>query len=291
MNKGTPPTDLKMDSPFWYLFLLSVCLCPVLTVSSQTPNAPTTQTETAGRAVSPITPAAYTTGRHFLTDTSTSVREEKTATTPVVSLFVTSQTTPPAHNESTATPATSVTDVKSSTPLPTTSIPGNTSRTETISSPPLGTSAHRFTSGTTTVPPVSAAATWLPTMPGTSSARPTGTAGSISPTPTTGNSLTTLAFGVMTFILILIVVMVGLVTAVNLRGRCNSSKEGGKKSGDSVVSESQVTSNGEKESITLVSVKTINTETDTDSPQISSIHSTTLDSEEQELRRDLLNTK
>lgn len=85
--------------------------------------------------------------------------------------------------------------------------------------------------------------------------------------------------------------MVGLVTAIHLRGRCNSAKEEGKKSGDSVVSESQLTSNGEKESITLVSVKTINTETDTDSPQVSSIHSTTLDSEEQELRRDLLNIK
>ncbi|XP_015205487.2 endothelial cell-specific chemotaxis regulator [Lepisosteus oculatus] len=91
------------------------------------------------------------------------------------------------------------------------------------------------------------------------------------------SSLSMLAFGVMSFILILIIVMVVLVTAVNLRGRCRGSRDEGKKSGDSVVSESNITVNGEKESITLVSMKTINTETDTDSPRISSIHSTALE--------------
>ncbi|XP_064207881.1 endothelial cell-specific chemotaxis regulator isoform X3 [Anguilla rostrata] len=238
-----------MDSAFWYLFLL-VPTDSWLLVSAQTPNAPATQTETANGTISLSTPAQPTTGKHFLTETSTSVPEDKRTTNP-----------------------------------------GNTRCTETTSYPPAGTSACQPTTGTTTVRPVSTAAAGLPPMPGTSSAHPTGSEASSSPSPTTGNSLTTLAFGVMSFILILIVVMVGLVTAIHLRGRCNSAKEEGKKSGDSVVSESQLTSNGEKESITLVSVKTINTETDTDSPQVSSIHSTTLDSEEQELRRDLLNIK
>ncbi|KAL7844412.1 hypothetical protein SRHO_G00229510 [Serrasalmus rhombeus] len=111
------------------------------------------------------------------------------------------------------------------------------------------------------------------------------------PTQPPSNSLTMLAFGVMSFILILIIVMVVLVTAVNLRGRCNNTKEEGVKGYDSVISESNMTSNGEKESITLVSVRTINTDTDTDSPQISSVRSTILDHEDQELSRDLLSSK
>ncbi|XP_041123298.1 endothelial cell-specific chemotaxis regulator-like [Polyodon spathula] len=75
------------------------------------------------------------------------------------------------------------------------------------------------------------------------------------------NNLTMLAFGVMSLILILIVVMVILVTVVNLRGKCHQSKEAeGKKSGDSGVSESN-SANLEKESITLVSMKSLNIET------------------------------
>ncbi|XP_066572455.1 endothelial cell-specific chemotaxis regulator isoform X2 [Amia ocellicauda] len=124
---------------------------------------------------------------------------------------------------------------------------------------------------------VSRRASVLPTLWTTTGSNPTTVLDSIVPIDATGNSLTMLAFGVMSFILILIVVMVILVTAVNLRGKCNATKDEGKKSGDSVVSESNITINGEKESITLVSMKTINTETDTDSPRISSIHSTTVD--------------
>ncbi|XP_062391619.1 endothelial cell-specific chemotaxis regulator [Sardina pilchardus] len=103
-----------------------------------------------------------------------------------------------------------------------------------------------------------------------------------SPTPTTqpGSSLTMLAFGVMGFILILIVIMVILVTAVNMKGWCNNDEEKGKKSLESVINDSNFTTNGEKESITLVSVRTLNTETDTDSPHLSSVHSTILDNEE-----------
>ncbi|XP_076835918.1 uncharacterized protein ecscr [Brachyhypopomus gauderio] len=100
------------------------------------------------------------------------------------------------------------------------------------------------------------------------------------------NSLTMLAFGVMSFILILIIVMIILVTAVNLKGRCHSTKEEGVK--DSVILESNIPSIVEKENIALVSVRSINTDTVTDSPQMSSVHSTILDSEDQDLSRDLL---
>lgn len=87
-----------------------------------------------------------------------------------------------------------------------------------------------------------------------------------------------LAFGVMSLILILIVVMVILVTVVNLRGKCHRSKEAeGKKSGDSGVSESN-SANLEKESITLVSVKSLNIETD--SPRICSTRRTTIENDE-----------
>ncbi|XP_056118318.1 endothelial cell-specific chemotaxis regulator [Rhinichthys klamathensis goyatoka] len=112
------------------------------------------------------------------------------------------------------------------------------------------------------------------------------------PSQAPDSSLTLLAFGVMSFILILIVVMVILVTTINLRGRCRDTRQNKDvKSYDSVVSDSNMISNCEKESITLVSVRTINTENDTDSPQISSVHSTIVDNEDQELTRDLLGIK
>ncbi|XDV38924.1 hypothetical protein PO909_008243 [Leuciscus waleckii] len=112
------------------------------------------------------------------------------------------------------------------------------------------------------------------------------------PSQAPDSSLTLLAFGVMSFILILIVVMVILVTTINLRGRCRDTRQNKDvKSYDSVVSDSNMISNYEKESITLVSVRTINTENDTDSPQISSVHSTIVDNEDQELTRDLLGIK
>ncbi|KAK9955570.1 hypothetical protein ABG768_015434 [Culter alburnus] len=112
------------------------------------------------------------------------------------------------------------------------------------------------------------------------------------PSQAPDGSLTLLAFGVMSLILILIVVMVILVTAINIRGRCKDTRQHkGIKSYDSVVLDSNVSSNCEKESITLVSVRTINTENNTDSPQISSVHSTIVDNEDQELTRDLLGIK
>ncbi|XP_056302246.1 uncharacterized protein ecscr [Danio aesculapii] len=102
--------------------------------------------------------------------------------------------------------------------------------------------------------------------------------------------LTLLAFGVMSLILVLIVVMVILVAAVNLKGRCcrNTQQHESIKNCDSLVSDSNLTSNGEKENITLVSVRTINTEYNADSPQISSVHSTIVDNDDHELSRDQL---
>ncbi|XP_073681189.1 uncharacterized protein ecscr [Garra rufa] len=114
----------------------------------------------------------------------------------------------------------------------------------------------------------------------------------VTPSQAPDSGLTLLAFSVMSLILILIVVMVVLVTAINLRGRCRNTKQHeGIKSCDSVLSDSNITSNSEKESITLVSVRTINTENNTDSPQMSSVRSTIVDNEDQEFTRDLLGFK
>ncbi|XP_073792141.1 endothelial cell-specific chemotaxis regulator isoform X1 [Danio rerio] len=111
----------------------------------------------------------------------------------------------------------------------------------------------------------------------------------VTPSPAESR-LTLLAFGVMSLILILIVVMVILVAAVNLKGRCcrNTQQHESIKNRDSLVSDSNLTSNGEKENITLVSVRTINTEYNADSPQISSVHSTIVDNDDHELSRDQL---
>nr|XP_023654027.1 endothelial cell-specific chemotaxis regulator isoform X1 [Paramormyrops kingsleyae] len=113
----------------------------------------------------------------------------------------------------------------------------------------------------------------------------------IVPTPAPENSLAMIAFGVMSFILVLVVVMVILVTAVNMRGRCQKNKGEGKKICDSVVSEGNVPITGRKESITLVSVKMINAETDIDTPLIPSGNSSLQNSEDQEILKDLLNSK
>ncbi|XP_024253563.1 endothelial cell-specific chemotaxis regulator isoform X3 [Oncorhynchus tshawytscha] len=207
-----------------------------------------------------------------------------------------------AGSATTPTTAQPMTDVTSS---PVLSPPGNAScdnksptSSPRLSCPNVRSSAQAKIPSTpsqdTAAGPVlgsTAAATATTSTSVTSPEGPKGTHTDIPPTQSPGKSLTMLAFGVMTLILILIIIMVVLVTVVNLKDKCSNSKEEGKKSSDSVVSESNVTFSGEKESITLISMKTINTETDTDSPQVSSIHSTTLDYEEQEQNRDLLNNK
>ncbi|XP_008934036.1 PREDICTED: endothelial cell-specific chemotaxis regulator, partial [Merops nubicus] len=83
------------------------------------------------------------------------------------------------------------------------------------------------------------------------------------PTPTDDKSpLTVAAFGVISFIVILIVVVIILVSVVSLRFKCNRSKdsEDKQKPGTSMVSESCSAGPGQKDnSITLISMKNINT--------------------------------
>ncbi|XP_030140002.4 endothelial cell-specific chemotaxis regulator isoform X2 [Taeniopygia guttata] len=83
------------------------------------------------------------------------------------------------------------------------------------------------------------------------------------PTPTDEKSpLTVAAFGVISFVVILIVVVIILVSVVSLRFKCNHSKdsEDKQKPGTSMVSESCSADTSQKgNSITLISMKNINT--------------------------------
>ncbi|XP_010342773.1 endothelial cell-specific chemotaxis regulator isoform X2 [Saimiri boliviensis] len=82
----------------------------------------------------------------------------------------------------------------------------------------------------------------------------------ILPKPTSETVLTVAAFGVISFIVILVVVVIILVAVVSLRFKCRKSKESEdpQKPGSSGLSESGSTANGEKDSITLISMKNIN---------------------------------
>ncbi|KAM4868678.1 endothelial cell-specific chemotaxis regulator isoform X2 [Urocitellus parryii] len=82
----------------------------------------------------------------------------------------------------------------------------------------------------------------------------------ILPSPTLATVLTVAAFGVISFIVILVVVVIILVAVVSLRFKCRKNKESEdpQKPGSSGLSESCSTANGEKESITLISMKNIN---------------------------------
>ncbi|XP_012328985.2 endothelial cell-specific chemotaxis regulator isoform X3 [Aotus nancymaae] len=82
----------------------------------------------------------------------------------------------------------------------------------------------------------------------------------ILPKPTSETVLTVAAFGVISFIVILVVVVIILVAVVSLRFKCRKSKESEdpQKPGSSGLSESCSTANGEKDSITLISMKNIN---------------------------------
>ncbi|XP_064886416.1 endothelial cell-specific chemotaxis regulator isoform X2 [Columba livia] len=151
------------------------------------------------------------------------------------------KSTPPAHpNVTSVGPATTA----KSSPVATTLLAStvqdeksNRSRT-TPAPPPQGTSAP--------VTPTTVPSGYLPT-----------------PTPTDDKSpLTVAAFGVISFIVILIVVVIILVSVVSLRFKCNRSKdsEDKQKPGTSVVSESCSAGTSQKEnSITLISMKNINT--------------------------------
>ncbi|XP_052011869.1 endothelial cell-specific chemotaxis regulator isoform X2 [Apodemus sylvaticus] len=80
------------------------------------------------------------------------------------------------------------------------------------------------------------------------------------PTPTSESVLTVAAFGVISFIVILVVVVIVLVSVVSLRFKCRKNKESEdpQKPGSSGLPESCSTANGEKDSITLISMKNIN---------------------------------
>ncbi|XP_076994744.1 endothelial cell-specific chemotaxis regulator isoform X2 [Tamandua tetradactyla] len=80
------------------------------------------------------------------------------------------------------------------------------------------------------------------------------------PSPTSETVLTVAAFGVISFIVILVVVVIILVLVVSLRFKCRKNKESEdpQKPGSSGISESCSTANGEKDSITLISMKNIN---------------------------------
>ncbi|OBS58248.1 hypothetical protein A6R68_10633, partial [Neotoma lepida] len=82
----------------------------------------------------------------------------------------------------------------------------------------------------------------------------------ILPSPTSESVLTVAAFGVISFIVILVVVVIVLVSVVSLRFKCRKNKESEdpQKPGSSGISESCSTANGEKDSITLISMKNIN---------------------------------
>ncbi|XP_036280802.1 endothelial cell-specific chemotaxis regulator isoform X5 [Pipistrellus kuhlii] len=66
--------------------------------------------------------------------------------------------------------------------------------------------------------------------------------------------------GVISFIVILVVVVIILVSVVSLRFKCQKNKESEdpQKPGSSGLSESCSTANGEKDNITLISMKNIN---------------------------------
>ncbi|XP_066197783.1 endothelial cell-specific chemotaxis regulator isoform X1 [Saccopteryx leptura] len=82
----------------------------------------------------------------------------------------------------------------------------------------------------------------------------------ILPSPTSETVLTVAAFGVISFIVILVVVVIVLVSVVSLRFKCRKNKESEdpQKPGSTGLSESCSTVNGEKNSITLISMKNIN---------------------------------
>ncbi|XP_048851324.1 endothelial cell-specific chemotaxis regulator [Brienomyrus brachyistius] len=194
----------------------------------------------------------------------------------------------PMHRTTSETPAaTTLTDTigKSSWAV---TPPGNTNTANHSSARAMPTTARTRPQAVTAS---HATRSVLTTAARKSAAAPTSLSNSTGmvPTPAPENSLAMIAFGVMSFVLALIVVMVILLTAVNMKGRCQKNKGEGKKICDSLVSEGNVPITGRKESITLVSVKMINAETDIDTPLIPSANSTLQDSEE--MLKVLLNSK
>uniref|UniRef100_A0A8C0CDU9 Endothelial cell surface expressed chemotaxis and apoptosis regulator n=1 Tax=Balaenoptera musculus TaxID=9771 RepID=A0A8C0CDU9_BALMU len=96
----------------------------------------------------------------------------------------------------------------------------------------------------------------------------------ILPSPTSETVLTVAAFGVISFIAILVVVVIILVSVVSLRFKCRKNKESEdpQKPGSSGLSESCSTANGEKDSITLISMKNINMNNSKGCPSAEKVH-------------------
>uniref|UniRef100_A0A8C6AGJ8 Endothelial cell surface expressed chemotaxis and apoptosis regulator n=1 Tax=Monodon monoceros TaxID=40151 RepID=A0A8C6AGJ8_MONMO len=96
----------------------------------------------------------------------------------------------------------------------------------------------------------------------------------ILPSPTSETVLTVAAFGVISFIAILVVVVIVLVSVVSLRFKCRKNKESEdpQKPGSSGLSESCSTANGEKDSITLISMKNINMNNSKGCPSAEKVH-------------------
>ncbi|XP_044517778.1 endothelial cell-specific chemotaxis regulator isoform X3 [Gracilinanus agilis] len=82
----------------------------------------------------------------------------------------------------------------------------------------------------------------------------------ILPTPTSETVLTVAAFGVITFIIILVVVVIILVSVVSLRFKCRKNKESEdpQKPENCGMSESSAATGEKDTSITLISMKNIN---------------------------------
>uniref|UniRef100_A0A8I3MXE8 Stimulator of interferon response cGAMP interactor 1 n=2 Tax=Canis lupus familiaris TaxID=9615 RepID=A0A8I3MXE8_CANLF len=80
----------------------------------------------------------------------------------------------------------------------------------------------------------------------------------ILPSPTSETVLTVAAFGVISFIVILVVVVIILVSVVSLRFKCRKNKESEGTCPSTWGPTFCSTANGEKDSITLISMKNIN---------------------------------
>ncbi|XP_043559636.1 endothelial cell-specific chemotaxis regulator isoform X5 [Chiloscyllium plagiosum] len=150
----------------------------------------------------------------------------------------------------------------------TTRIPGSKNTTfETVTSQKNETTVNTTTATQSTF--ISVATTRLATfsMMSISKAELTDPASSLQPTLTTsanGSSpLSVLAFAVIILILILVIVVVILVSVISLRFKCCDVQDASidsRKARNAAPSESSQ-ANGEKESITLVSMRTLSTET------------------------------
>uniref|UniRef100_A0A452DRR0 Endothelial cell surface expressed chemotaxis and apoptosis regulator n=1 Tax=Capra hircus TaxID=9925 RepID=A0A452DRR0_CAPHI len=90
----------------------------------------------------------------------------------------------------------------------------------------------------------------------------------VPPSPTSETVLTVAAFGVISFIAILVVVVIVLVSVVSLRFKCQKNKE----SEGTCPDPQGPLSNGEKESITLISMKNINMNNSKGCPSAEKVH-------------------